>query len=36
LHSLKYVAARHWLRSHTRFVVILAVVVGVVIYVAPR
>ncbi len=32
MHSLKYVVARHWLRSHALLVVGVVVAVGVAIY----
>ena len=36
MHSLKYVIARHWLRSHARFVACTAVIIGTVVYVVTR
>jgi uncharacterized protein involved in exopolysaccharide biosynthesis len=32
VHSLKYVVARHWFRSHATFVVVVAIAVAVLVY----
>ena len=36
MRSLKYVIARHWLRSHARGVAMVIVVVGVAVYLLAR
>jgi hypothetical protein len=36
VHSLKYVIARHWVRAHTTFLVCLAILVGIVIYLVTQ
>ena len=36
MHSLKYRIGRHWLRAHTTFVVCIAMIVGIAIYLLAR
>ncbi len=36
MHSLKYVVARHWSRSHARLVAFAIVLAGIVIYLVMR
>jgi len=36
MRSLKQVIARHWLRTHATLVVGIAIVVGIVVYMAAR
>ena len=36
VHSLKYVIGRHWVRAHTTFLVCLAILIGIVIYLVTQ
>ena len=36
MHSLKYVIGRHWLRTHTTLVLVLAIVLGIATYLLTR
>jgi hypothetical protein len=36
VHSLKYVIGRHWVRAHTTFLVCVAILIGIAIYLVTQ